>query len=158
MQSLPLRSLGVSDLAEAERRLLEISVLIERQRQLIKELELDGHDLTSAQIVLDSLLISRSLYVQARYRVRCYVEPKRPEMVAIASTRNSGCGKTCDKCGDTLSAPEWSENVGKRRVFNLWSCAKCGTSFGEIAISLPACAESIDDMRNDDIIRPPLVA
>jgi hypothetical protein len=158
MQALPLRDLGISGLAEADRRLLEIRVLIERQGRLMEELELDRHDLTSAQIVLDSLLISRSLYVQARYRVRCYVGPKRPELVAIASTRNSDCGKACDKCGDTLSAPEWSENLDKRRVFNLWSCAKCGTSFGEIAISIPSCAESIDDMRNDDIIRPPLVA
>jgi hypothetical protein len=39
MQSLNTRDWGVSELAEAERRVPEINALIQRQRQLIEELE-----------------------------------------------------------------------------------------------------------------------
>jgi len=57
-------------LAEAERRVPEVNALIDRQRQLIEDLELHGIDLTSAKIVLDSLLVSLSLYVQDRHQLR----------------------------------------------------------------------------------------
>jgi hypothetical protein len=57
-------------LAEAERRVPEVNALIDRQRRLIEDLELHGTDLTSAKIVLDSLLVSLSLYVQDRHRLR----------------------------------------------------------------------------------------
>ena len=59
-----------AQLAEAERRVPEVNALIDRQRQLIEDLELHGVDLTSAKIVLDSLLVSLSLYVQDRHRLR----------------------------------------------------------------------------------------
>ena len=84
MQSL--RDWDVSELAEAERRVPEINALIERQRQLIEELERDGHDLTSAKIILDCLRVSLSLYIHDRHRARCHVEPERPEMVLAAQT------------------------------------------------------------------------
>ena len=58
------------DLAAAERRIIESRARIERQRRLIQELEFRGHDTTSAQIVLDSWLISLSLHVKDRHRVR----------------------------------------------------------------------------------------
>jgi hypothetical protein len=76
MQSLHTRDWGVSELAEAERGVPEINALIERQRQLIEELERDGHDLTSAMIVFDSLLVSLSLCVQDRHRLRTMLKVK----------------------------------------------------------------------------------
>jgi hypothetical protein len=76
MQSLHTRDWGVSKLAEAERGVPEINALIERQRQLIEELERDGHDLTSAMIVFDSLLVSLSLCVQDRHRLRTMLKVK----------------------------------------------------------------------------------
>jgi hypothetical protein len=76
MQSLNTRDWGVSELAEAERRVPEINALIQRQRQLIEELERYGHDLTSAMIVFDSLLVSLSLCVQDRHRLRTMLKVK----------------------------------------------------------------------------------
>jgi len=64
-------------LAEAERRVPEVNALIDQQRQLIEELELHGIDLTSAKIVLDSLLLSLLLYVQDRHRLRAMLNGGR---------------------------------------------------------------------------------
>jgi hypothetical protein len=94
MQSL--RDWGVSELAEAERRVPEINTLIERQRQLIEELERDGHDLTSAKIIFDSLRVSLSLYIHDRHRVRCHVEPEQPEMVLTAQTPATCTAGNCE--------------------------------------------------------------
>ncbi len=58
------------ELLEAERRVAESNALIERQRRLIEELAYDCNDITSAQIVFDSLCVSLSLHVQARHRLR----------------------------------------------------------------------------------------
>jgi hypothetical protein len=66
----------MSELLEAERRVAEIHALIERQRQLIEELGYEGHDITSAQIVFDSLLVSLSLHLQDRYRLRATLNGK----------------------------------------------------------------------------------
>ena len=33
---------------------------------------------------------------------------------------------TCDKCGNTLIAADWSEYVQDRLVLDFWSCWKCG--------------------------------
>jgi hypothetical protein len=60
----------MSELLEAERPVAEIHALIERQRQLIEELGYEGHDITSAQIVFDSLLVSLSLHLQDQHRLR----------------------------------------------------------------------------------------
>jgi hypothetical protein len=59
-----------AELAEAERRVPEVNALIDRQRELIEELGQLGVDLTSAKIVMDSLLVSLSLYVKDRHRLR----------------------------------------------------------------------------------------
>jgi hypothetical protein len=64
------------ELLEAERRVVESNALIEYQRHLIDELAYDGHDITSAQIVLDSLLVSLSLQVQDRHRLRAMLNVK----------------------------------------------------------------------------------
>jgi hypothetical protein len=66
----------MSELLEAGRRVAEIHALIERQRQLIEELGYEGHDITSAQIVLDSLLVSLSLHLQDRHRLRATLNVK----------------------------------------------------------------------------------
>jgi hypothetical protein len=64
------------ELLEAERRVAETNALIERQRQLIEELGYEGHDITSAQIVFDSLCVSLSLQVQDRHRLRAMLNVK----------------------------------------------------------------------------------
>jgi hypothetical protein len=56
-------------LPEVERRVAEIHSLIERQRQLIEDLGRGGCDITSAQIVFDSLSISLYLHLQDRFRL-----------------------------------------------------------------------------------------
>lgn len=73
MQSLNTGD-GAYDLAE--RRVSETLASIQCQRQLIEELERDGHDLTSARIVLDSLLVSLSLCLQDRHRRRVMLNAK----------------------------------------------------------------------------------
>jgi hypothetical protein len=74
------KGLGVfdrmSELLEAERRVAEVNALIERQRQLIEELGYEGRDITSAQIVFDSLLVSLFLHVQDRHRFRAMLNVK----------------------------------------------------------------------------------
>jgi len=62
-------SLTAIELLEAEWRVAETNARIERQRQLIDHLEHDGQDVTSAQIVFDSLCLSLSLLLQHRYRL-----------------------------------------------------------------------------------------
>ena len=62
-------SLAAIELLEAEWRVAETNARIERQRQLIEKLGYDGQDITSAQIVFDSLCVSLSLYLQHRYRL-----------------------------------------------------------------------------------------
>jgi len=78
-QNLELRGQGamlsaqissVAELAGAERRVKEVSALIECERQVIEESEQRGYDATSAKILFESLLVSLSLYVQARDRLR----------------------------------------------------------------------------------------
>jgi hypothetical protein len=58
------------DLLEAERRVAECNALVERQCKLIEQLGYEGDDITSAQIVFDSLCVSLSLHVQDRHRLR----------------------------------------------------------------------------------------
>lgn len=67
------------ELFEAERRVAECIALIERQSQLIEESIHEGHDITSLQIVFDSLLISLSLHVQERHRLRYMLNVKAAE-------------------------------------------------------------------------------
>ena len=47
----------------------ELHARIDRQRQVIEQLTVEGHDITSAQIILDSLLLlSLFLHVEERHR------------------------------------------------------------------------------------------
>ena len=64
------------ELLVAERRVAECNALIERQRRLIEDLGYEGQDITSAQIVFDSLCISLSLHLQDRHRLRAMLNAK----------------------------------------------------------------------------------
>jgi len=57
------------------------------------------------------------------------------------SKPSSSFGSTCEKCGETLIAPEWSEFVSERLVINIWSCGLCGLEF-ETKACLSADAEA----------------
>jgi len=57
------------ELLEAERRVAECNARIEHQRRFIEELGYQD-DMTSAQIVFDSLCVSLSLYLRDRHRLR----------------------------------------------------------------------------------------
>ena len=48
---------------------------------------------------------------------------------------------TCDKCGNTLIAADWSEYVTDGLVLDFWSCWKCGYRF-ETEAYMPVDAES----------------
>ncbi len=50
---------------------------------------------------------------------------------------------TCDKCGNTLIVPEWSEYVSDGLVLNFWYCWKCGYQFEtQCDAFMPVDAES----------------
>ena len=50
-------------------------------------------------------------------------------MLTPASNRNSEFETSCNKCGEALIAPKWSEYVSDGLVLNFWSCTKCGFQF-----------------------------
>jgi hypothetical protein len=80
MQSLYIGSnWNATELAEAERLVPEINALIDHQRELIEKLAEHGFDITSAKIIFDSLLVSLSLYVQDRHRLRSLLNARRAE-------------------------------------------------------------------------------
>jgi hypothetical protein len=58
------------ELLEVERRVAECNARTERQRRVIEELRDRAHDVTSAQIVFDSLCVSLSLCLRDRHRLR----------------------------------------------------------------------------------------
>ena len=57
-------------LVEAEYLVPKINARIDEQRRVVENLTTQGHDITSAKIVLDSLLMSLFLCVQERQRLR----------------------------------------------------------------------------------------
>jgi hypothetical protein len=73
---------GMIELLETEQRVAESNALIERQRRLIEGLGFKGHDITSEQIVFDSLLVSLTLHLQERYRLRSRWTAKAAEASA----------------------------------------------------------------------------
>ena len=52
-------------------------------------------------------------------------------MVTITSMRPCEREAACAKCGHVLITPEWSEFLNDHRVFDFWSCMKCGFCFSE---------------------------
>ena len=69
--NLPQRA--VAALTLAEHRVPEINALVDFQRSLVKELADAGKDTTSAEIMLDSLLLSLFLAAEERHRLRALV-------------------------------------------------------------------------------------
>jgi hypothetical protein len=67
----------MTELEDAERRVSEMNACIDRQRQHLEELAAEGHDITSAQIILDSLLISLYLSVESRHRLRAMLDRRK---------------------------------------------------------------------------------
>ena len=70
---------ALAELAEAEYRVPEINAQIDAQRRLIEALAFEGHDITSAQLVLDSLLMSLFLCIEERQRLRSILNIKGAE-------------------------------------------------------------------------------
>ena len=67
---------ALAELAVAERRVPEINACVDYQRRLIKQLASAGKDVTSAQITLDSLLVSLFLAAEDRHRLRALLNAK----------------------------------------------------------------------------------
>lgn len=59
---------------------------------------------------------------------------------AIAYMHHPDRDMICAKCGTILNAPEWLEILSEGRVFNLWSCTKCGFCFAEVSTTEQAKA------------------
>jgi len=79
-------------------------------------------------------------------------------MPAVKSMHHSDSEKACIKCGDALAAPEWSQHMGDRRIFNLWSCTKCGSCFADVSIGMPGDAEPAGDSKKENAFPSRLVA
>jgi ribosomal protein L37AE/L43A len=47
----------------------------------------------------------------------------------LAKNNNKEASMTCNKCGNTLIAADYSEHVIDGFVLNFWSCQKCGHRF-----------------------------
>ena len=73
---------SVAQLVEAEWGVREINELIDRQRELIEELEERRFDLTSAKIVLDSFIVTLTLLLARARSASCGVNAKMTEAVA----------------------------------------------------------------------------
>ena len=85
---------------EAERRVEELTALVEYQRCLIEQLERGGSDAVSARIIFDSLRVSLSLCIHERHRARCQIEPEQP---ATALTPQAPEIRISDKCESVQS-------------------------------------------------------
>jgi ribosomal protein L37AE/L43A len=75
------------------------------------------------------------------------VEIREIVVTTKTSKERSSFGMTCEKCGEALIAPDWSEHVSEQLVINLWSCPKCGCEF-ETEACMPAHA-----MKDDTAIK-----
>jgi hypothetical protein len=71
-------------LAEADGQMRELNARVDVQWQLITNLADAGSDIASAQIVLDSLLISIFLWVQERQRLHSLLHARIIEATAAA--------------------------------------------------------------------------
>jgi hypothetical protein len=71
-------------LAEADGKMRELNACVDRQSQLITNLADAGSDIASAQIVLDSLLISIFLWVKERQRLHSLLHARIIKATAAA--------------------------------------------------------------------------
>lgn len=65
---------ALAELALADHRVPEINANVELQRRVIKQLAEAGKDTTSAEIMLDSLLVSLFLAAEHRHRLRALLQ------------------------------------------------------------------------------------
>ena len=77
----------VAKLVHVEWGVREISELIDRQQKLIEKLQESRSDLTSANIVLDSLIVTLTLHLQKRDQLRAMFNAEMAEV--FAACRNS---------------------------------------------------------------------
>ncbi len=64
----------------------------------------------------------------------------------------------CDKCGNTLIVPKWSEYVSDGLVLNFWYCWKCGYQFKTQSDAFtPVDADSKVDRKLLEECFPPLL-
>ena len=77
----------VAQLVHVERGVREINELIDRQRKLIEKLQESRSDLTSAKIVLDSLIVTLTLHLQKRDQLRAMFNAEMAEV--FAACRNA---------------------------------------------------------------------
>ena len=108
----------VAQLVHVEWMVREINGLVDRQRKLIEKLQESRSDLTSAKIVLDSLIVTLTLHLRERDSfVRCSM-PKWPRSLPYAAMRQRkpdqvGASKQRNahtivvaSCSDLVVAPE----------------------------------------------------
>ena len=81
---------ALAELAVAERRVPEINACVDCQRRLIKQLASAGKDVTSAQITLDSLLVSLFLAAEDRHRLRAMLNAKEDKSHGLRVVRTEG--------------------------------------------------------------------
>ena len=74
----------VAELAKADGQVREMVASVDCQRQLIWDLAEAGSDVSSAQIVLDSLLISVFLWVKERQRLHSLLHARIIKATAAA--------------------------------------------------------------------------
>jgi len=79
--------LTVAASIEAESRISEMHARIDEQSRIVEDLAIEGRDHGSAMIVLDSLKLSLSLYLQERLRLRSKLADT--EKAGAASGRRS---------------------------------------------------------------------
>jgi ribosomal protein L37AE/L43A len=51
---------------------------------------------------------------------------------------------TCPRCGNAVTLPEWSENVGEKGATHIWHCTGCANEFetkDDAVQSMPSEAE-----------------
>jgi ribosomal protein L37AE/L43A len=80
-------------------------------------------------------------------------------MTTVASLRGSAHAPMCDKCGESLIAPEWSEYFSEEQVvINLWTCTRCGHRFETKAFEPVDTTSKIDPRTLDEFLPALLVA
>ena len=72
----------VAQLVHVEWGVREINELIDRQRKLIEKSQESRSDLTSANIVLDSLIVTLTLHLQERDQLRAMFNAEMAEVFA----------------------------------------------------------------------------
>ena len=68
---------AATKLAETERGIPQLHTCIDQQRRLVEALALEGRDIASATIILDSLVFSLFLCVEDRQRLRAEGHAKK---------------------------------------------------------------------------------